>query len=207
MFPVQINPANYSFTVVGGGEIANHKVKNLLRFGIKPLVISPHFHPDLLTLEKDGLIELKQKFAEWSDLIDAHFIILVTNDEQANDRLAKQAVAAGKLVVHAANPALGNAQLPAVLRRGKLQISVATDGASPTLAKQIRDDLAEQYDEKYESYLAFLAEVRQFVKVHVQERSERNKWLKEAATPLYLEQAEARLILWKRLYHRNNVEY
>ncbi|MEK3937618.1 NAD(P)-dependent oxidoreductase [Sporosarcina sp. FSL W7-1349] len=192
MFPIMVDVSSEKVVIVGGGVIAYHKVENLLRFHITPHVVSPEFHPSFDKLVKEGKVILHKKEAEWSDVQDAFLLILVTNDEAVNDRLAAQAKAAGKLVVHASNPALGNAQVPAVALRGKLVLSVSTSGASPTLAKQIRNELADVYDERYEAYLDFLHDIRQFVKEHAESRADRQKWLKRAVEPIYLEQPEER---------------
>ncbi|MFS0574603.1 NAD(P)-dependent oxidoreductase [Sporosarcina sp. 179-K 3D1 HS] len=192
MFPIMVDVSSEKVVIVGGGVIAYHKVENLLRFNITPHVVSPEFHPSFDKLVAEGKVVLHEKEAEWTDVEDAFLLMLVTNDEVVNDRFAAQAKAAGKLVVHASNPALGNAQIPAVALRGKLILSVSTSGASPTLAKQIRNDLAEAYDERYEAYLDFLYEIRQFVKEHVEHRADRQKWLKKAVEPIYLDQPEER---------------
>lgn len=192
MFPVMIDVSSEKVMIVGGGVIAFHKVENLLRFNIIPHVVSPEFHPSFDKLAAEGQVILHRKKAVWDDFVDAFLIMLVTNDSEVNNRLAKQAKEAGKLVVHAENPVLGNAQIPAVAMRGKLIISVSTSGASPTLAKQIRDDVAEAYDERYETYLDFLFDVRQYIKNAVEHRTERRQWLKRAVEPIYLEHPEER---------------
>lgn len=199
MFPIMVDMSSEKVVLIGGGNIAFHKAENLFRFAIKPHVVSPEFHPAFEKLAAEGKVILHQKEAEWSDIRDAFLIMLVTNDEKVNDQLAAQAKEAGKLVVHASNPELGNAQVPAVALRDKLIISVSTSGASPTVAKQIRNDLLEVYDERYETYLDFLYEVRQIVKEHVEHRADRQHWLKQAAGPLYLEQPDERERLLEEL--------
>lgn len=201
MFPIMLDDVqNAKFVVVGGGVIAYHKVQNLLRFGVTPTVVSPEFHPALRTLENESRVVLIEKKVEWPDVEDAFLTLLVTNDEELNDELAGQLKATGKLVVHASNPILGNAQIPAVAIRGKLVISVSTSGASPTLAKRIRDSIAEQYDETYEDYLDFLFDIRQYVKEHVADRADRRTWLKQATDPLYLHQPTERERFKQELY-------
>ncbi|WP_232329817.1 MULTISPECIES: NAD(P)-dependent oxidoreductase [unclassified Sporosarcina] len=181
-----------TIVLVGGGHVAYHKVLNLHRFGIHPTVVSPVFHPSFTKLAQQGMVTLKHKKAEWEDVKDAFLTLLVTDSETVNDHLAKLLKDAGKLVVHASNPALGTAQIPAVTTRGKLIISVSTSGASPSLAKKIRTEIAETYDERYEDYLDFLSDVRQYVKRNVADRAERRSWLKEVIEPIYLHNAEER---------------
>ncbi|ARF16893.1 precorrin-2 dehydrogenase/sirohydrochlorin ferrochelatase family protein [Sporosarcina ureae] len=193
MFPIMLENLDESnIFLVGGGHVAYHKVLNLHRFGIHPTLISPEFHPSLAELEQQGTVTLITKEAEWEDVANAFLTLLVTDNEVLNDHLAKQLKRAGKLVVHASNPSLGTAQIPAVTTRGKLIISVSTSGASPSLAKKIRSEIAETYDERYEDYLDFLADIRQYVKKYVADRVERRSWLKEAIEPIYLHNIEER---------------
>ncbi|PIC64537.1 siroheme synthase [Sporosarcina sp. P13] len=193
MFPIMLeNLKDSKVVVIGGGNVAYHKVLNLHRFGIHPIVISPVFHPCLLLLADEGSVQLIQKEADWNDVIDAFLTLLVTDNERVNDHLAGLLKAHGKLVVHASNPSLGTAQIPAVATRGKLIISVSTSGASPSLAMKIRTEIAETYDERYEDYLDFLADVRLYVKQQVTDRTKRRSWLKEAIEPIYLNNHEER---------------
>ena len=72
----------------------------------------------------------------------------------------------------------GNITFPNQLRRGKLTISVSTDGASPKLAKQIIQNLAQTYDESYEDYIDFLYESRQLIKEKALTSSEKQSYFK-----------------------------
>lgn len=186
MFPIMVDLADEKIVVVGGGEVALHKIKNLLRFGLHVHVVSPSIHPEIEKLAEEGLVTTLQKLAEEEDYDDAFLVIAVTNSKEVNDRVARKAKAAGKLVVHAEQPDLGNSTIPASLQRGRLVLSVSTGGASPTLAKQIRNQLEETYDESYEDYLDFLYEVRQIVKKVEPDRKVRRHLLKIAADPIFI---------------------
>ncbi len=192
MFPIMIDLADEKVVIAGGGAIAFHKIENLLRFGLHVHVVSPEFHPSIEQLADEGNVTLHRKKVEWADLADAFLIMLVTDDKNANNKMAEQAKKHGKLVVHAEHNDLGNAQIPAVLIRGKLMISVSTSGASPTLSTRIRNQLENEFDERYEDYLDFLFEMRQFIKRHIDSRPERRKWLQKAADSVYLEHPEKR---------------
>ena len=70
----------------------------------------------------------------------------------------------GTLLNHAADASAGNVTFPSMLRRGKLTISVSTDGASPKLGRQIISTLQDTYDERYESYIDFYMKVDNLLK-------------------------------------------
>ena len=54
----------------------------------------------------------------------------------------------------------GDFTLPAVLRRGPLTVAVATDGGSPALARQLRDQLAGQVSDHWGVGVEIIAAVR-----------------------------------------------
>ena len=192
MFPIMVNLADEKIVIIGGGEVALHKIRNLLRFGLHVHVVSPTIHPEIESLASEGLVTVLQKPVEEKDYDDAFLVITVTNSREVNDEVAGKAKAAGKLVVHAEQPDLGNSTIPASLQRGRLVLSVSTGGASPTLAKQIRNDLEEQYGESYEDYIDFLYEVRQVIKKVEPDRAVRRHLLKIAADPIFYKDIERR---------------
>ncbi|MEN2448023.1 NAD(P)-binding protein, partial [Bacillus sp. JR_15] len=83
-----------------------------------------------------------------------------------------------------------NITFPNQLRRGRLTISVSTEGASPKLGKQIIQDLSETYDKSYENYIDFLYEARQLIKAKVIDSSKKQQLLKDILSKKYFNQAE-----------------
>ena len=61
-------------------------------------------------------------------------------------------------------PPLCNFILPAIIRTGPLAIAISTAGASPALAKRIRDEIADEYGEPYARLAILLNEVRGWAK-------------------------------------------
>ena len=61
-------------------------------------------------------------------------------------------------------PPLCNFILPAIIRTGPLAIAISTAGASPALAKRIRDEIADEYGEPYARLALLLNEVRGWAK-------------------------------------------
>jgi siroheme synthase-like protein len=61
-------------------------------------------------------------------------------------------------------PPLCNFILPAIVRTGPLAIAISTAGASPALAKRIKREVAEQFDESYARLAVLLNEARGWAK-------------------------------------------
>lgn len=158
-YPVMLDINDKQAVVVGGGRIAYRKVIGLLQAGAKITIISPEIIKDIEALMISHQIIWRKKVFERTDLDFAFIVIAATDNAQVNKHVALS-VAAHQLVNVVDNQVLSTFHVPAKLTRGDLMISVATDGASPTLAKVIRDELAEVYDESYENYLEFLSRAR-----------------------------------------------
>lgn len=162
-YPVMLNIKGKAVAVVGGGQIAYRKMDSLLRAGAKVTVISPEINLNVEKLYRENQISWKNKAFEPNDLDSAWIVIAATNSKKVNESVA---LSSGnhQLVNVVDNHEIGNLHVPANLIRGELTISVATGGASPILAKVIRDELAVTYDETYEDYLTFLAKSRGKIK-------------------------------------------
>jgi precorrin-2 dehydrogenase / sirohydrochlorin ferrochelatase len=73
------------------------------------------------------------------DLAGAALAFAATDRREVNAAVAREAKENGIPVNVADRPADGDFALPSVLRRGGLQVAVSTGGASPSLARKIRD--------------------------------------------------------------------
>ena len=162
-YPIMLNIQDKKVVIVGGGRIAYRKIVNLLQAGARITVISPMVHIKIEKLITGNRIIWKKKGFEPDDLECAFIVIAATNNEKVNAHVASSA-GAYQLVNVVDNQEISTFHVPAKLTRGDLTISVATSGASPTLAKVIRDELALIYDNSYERYLEFLSQSRIMVK-------------------------------------------
>src|SRR5919198_1526204 len=68
------------------------------------------------------------------------------------------------LIAPEAVPALCNFTLPAIVRTGPLAIAISTAGASPALAKRIKNEVAQAYGEPYARLAVLLNEARGWAK-------------------------------------------
>lgn len=196
-------PLNIDFTdkqvkVIGGGKIAERRVRTILESDAVIHVISPELTEDLFQLYLDEKILWKKKIFESSDLEDADFIISATNQQEVNDVIKKSAPK-HSLINMVSDAHVGNVIFPGTLKRGKLQISVTSTGASPKLVSNILDDLEKQYPVDYEEYVEFLFESRIIIKSLNLEKAEKNQLLESILSNQYFDKDEQnKLTNWLR---------
>jgi len=155
--PLNIDVRGMTILVVGGGAIAERKIKSLLATGATVRVVAPKLTPEITRLADTGTVSLKTGYYDPSDLHDAFLAVAATNDPAINRRIACEARQRGMLVSVSDEPTLGNCTFPAVLRRGNLEVSVSTTGTCPGFAAVVRDMIATVIGTEYGEILATLA--------------------------------------------------
>jgi precorrin-2 dehydrogenase/sirohydrochlorin ferrochelatase len=162
--------------VIGGGRVAERKVTGLLGTGSLITVISPQATDKLKGLAGSGLIEWLERSFSKEDIEGAFLIFAATNDNVINQSI-KMAASDQQLVTIADDPEGSDFHVPSHIQRGRLSIAVSTGGASPTLARKIREQLEHQFDDQFEEYLEFLFSARQRILKEVKDPSRKGKIL------------------------------
>ncbi|PEA16376.1 precorrin-2 dehydrogenase [Bacillus thuringiensis] len=191
MYPLTVRVNEKRVVVIGGGKVAGFKIIPLLKQGADIVVISPELDANLVKLVEEKKIRWYQREYEKSDIKNAFLVVAASSDSILNEQVAEDA-AENQLVNVITNPESGNVHFPAAIHHGLLNIAVSTGGASPKLAKKIRDEIANKYDETYESYLDFLYEVRVKLKDVQLEKRERNILLQEVLKSVYVQNERER---------------
>ena len=137
LYPVFLDLRDRLCVVVGGGKVGGRKARGLVQAGATVKVISPDVEPGL----KELVSETEYRRYETGDLRGAVLAFAATDSREANAAVSREAKESGIPVNVADNPSEGDFALPSTLRRGNLQVAVSTGGASPTLARQIRQEL------------------------------------------------------------------
>ncbi|HEU4965079.1 MAG TPA: bifunctional precorrin-2 dehydrogenase/sirohydrochlorin ferrochelatase [Bacilli bacterium] len=188
--------------VVGGGPVAERKVAGLLASEAQVTVVAPAVTNVIAEWAQEGTIEWEARLFAKEDVSDKFLIIAATDSQEINREVTDEAEKLGKLVNVVNDPDRGNFVVPAMVRRGKLQIGVSTSGAAPLVARRIRDELETRFGEEYAVYLDKLAEVRQVLLRDVLEvESRRAIWHRVVESDLLsllrdgrLEEADRRIV-------------
>ena len=204
MYPLTVRVEKKRVVVIGGGKVAGFKIIPLLKQGADIIVISPELDANLVKLVEEKQIRWYQREYEKSDIQGAFLVVAASGDAALNEQVAEDS-AENQLVNVITNPESGNVHFPAAIHRGLLNVAVSTGGASPKLAKKIRDDIANKYDEVYESYLDFLYEVRIKVKELQIEKQQRNILLQEVLKSVYVQNEQKRELFLQELERRVHI--
>jgi siroheme synthase-like protein len=163
-YPIFLDLTGRRCLVVGGGVVAEGKVKGLLAAGATITVVAP----DLTTALQARLAadEITHRPAEYgaADLDGVDLCFVATDDGAVNARVAADARQRRIWVNAADDPANCDFILPAVVRSGAVVVAASTGGASPALARRLREDLTAFLDEGYGPLAELLAGVRREVR-------------------------------------------
>lgn len=165
-YPIMLDVRNRPAIVIGGDRLAAEKAAALSASGAHVTVLNTVFGEELLDLARGNKVTLRYKAYESGDLAGAFVVIAATNDAQVIEDVWNETQERGQLVNIVDVPARCNFIMPSILRRGQLTIAVSTEGASPSLAKRIRQRLEGLFPPAYEVYLRLAAISRASIKEH-----------------------------------------
>jgi precorrin-2 dehydrogenase/sirohydrochlorin ferrochelatase len=156
-YPVNLDLAGRRVLVVGGGEVAARKVAGLLRAGAVVTVVAPDAVPEIA---QDPDVRWHQRPYRRGEAASYRLAITATDDPAVNRQVARDGDAANVLVNSADDPANCSFILPAVVRRGDLQLTVSTNGRSPAFASWARRRLEQTFTDTHARVLDILSQVR-----------------------------------------------
>ena len=161
LYPVFLSINAKRCVVVGGGRIAQRRVKSLLECGAMVKIISPELSENLeLMAGKKKCIEVVKREFCYGDLEGAFLAIAASSEPEVNRRVVEEARWRGVLVDSSTDPTEGNFILPSVVRSGGLAIAISTSGGSPALARMIREELEQSLGPEHAALIKLVSEVR-----------------------------------------------
>jgi len=184
--PIFLDLKHRPCLVVGGGKVASQKVATLVKCGARVTVVSPTVSVKLKRWIEDGRLAWRKREFRLRDLQGMELVVVAANDPEIGKEVAKQAKTKGIWVNVVDGPQWCSFVFPSVVRRGRLVLAISTTGASPALARWIRQDLERRYREGYRSLLETAAQWRPKVQ-HAVASPLKRKRLFQKALKAYLD--------------------
>jgi len=159
-YPIFLDLRGRRCVVVGGGQVAERKVEALVEAAAKVTIVSPDLTPALRRLVKKRRVSyLPRRYCK-GDLKGYFLAYGATDDSRTHRLMAGEAEKEDVLINVVDRPALCHFIAPAIVRRGDLILAISTSGASPALAKKLRQELEQTFGREYAEALRFLRSLR-----------------------------------------------
>jgi uroporphyrin-III C-methyltransferase / precorrin-2 dehydrogenase / sirohydrochlorin ferrochelatase len=158
-FPLALEVTGRRCVVVGGGPVAEGKVRALLDAGAAVVVVAEGVTAGLAELARRGEVELVERRYRPGDLAGA-LLVFAAGDRSHNAAIFAEAEAAGVLCNAHQDSAHCHFASPTVTRRGDLLVAVSTGGRAPTLAGHVRDALAVGLPDELGALIDLVAGIR-----------------------------------------------
>lgn len=188
-FPISLKLQQQPCLLVGGGHIAYRKAQLLAKAGAKIDVIAPEIEPELLQLiqQQHGQY-FAMTFAEYltqGDIQHYLLIITATNDADVNRAVFEYGEQHHLLVNSVDDVPHCRFMVPAMIDRSPLVISIASNGTSPVLSRQLRTQLETSIPHQLGKLAEFSGEWRAKVKEKIPNPDKRRIfWEQVYASPI-----------------------
>jgi len=159
-YPIYVDIEERSVLIVGGGTVCARKAETMMKYGARVTIVSPEISDEIAQWERDGLLQVRRKLYELSDLDGASMVIASTDDPCVNARVARDS-RRRKIPVNVVDVThLCEFIVPAIVEQGSIQIAVSTGGKSPALARTLKEDLQRFVGPEYDEINRLLGTLR-----------------------------------------------
>jgi len=173
-YPVSLDLLGAACLVVGGGPVAAARVRGLLEAGARVTVVAPEVGPEVGALTSAGDdpadpqggetpasgVSVETRPYRAGEAAGYRLVVAATGVPAVDAGVVADAHEGGVLVNLASGRSPGTIQLPAVHRAGPVTLTVSTGGASPALARWLRDRAAAALGPETAALAALVDEAR-----------------------------------------------
>ncbi len=142
--PLVFKSSGLRCLIVGGGEVACHKLETLSDIGCLVTVVAPQIQNGIQTRVQRGPVQWIAREYQAGDCRGFQLVVAATERRSVNQTVSEEAKALGIPINVVDDPELCTVIFPAVWRQGPLTIAVSTEGVAPYMAAAVRDRLAAQ---------------------------------------------------------------
>lgn len=178
VFPLFENIDHKTFLIIGGGRTAERKVRRLLEFTNRIVVIAEE--------TEIKSVRVIRKKAELSDLEIGDYVIAATDNREFNASIALYCREHRIPVNVVDDPELCSFIFPAVVKRGDLTVGISTGGTSPAYSSLLRQTLEENLPLHIGGILERMGKLRKTVPTLIPDQKRRASCYREILSQLLL---------------------
>lgn len=160
-FPAFFNLDAQNVLVVGGGEVAKRKLTLLQGTGACITLVAPQILPDIAgAATARGELRLIEREFEPTDLDGMRLVIVATSRRATNRWIAALCEARGLPVNVVDDREASRFIVPAIIDRDPVLVAISTGGASPVLARRLREKLEAAIPQRFGEFALWLRSLR-----------------------------------------------
>lgn len=176
-FPLFADLRGRRVLVVGGGEIAERKVRLLLEAGARIDIVARELPAaELLAWSSDGSVSWLAREFDETQLDGATLVVAATSEGALNERVARAARARHLLCNVVDDAERSGFIVPAIVDRSPLVIAISSGGVAPVLARLARERIEVLFDESFGTLARLLADWRVRIKRALPDVSARRRF-------------------------------
>lgn len=140
LHPIFLKAKNLNILIVGGGNVAEEKLRFLLKSSpdVNVELVSLKFTKAIKVLIEKHKVELTRDRYHLDYLDDKHIVIVAVNSKEINTKVYHDCKKRNLLVNVADNPEYCDFYLGGIVTKGSVKIAISTNGKSPIMAKRLR---------------------------------------------------------------------
>lgn len=157
--PFYISLKDKECLVVGGGKVAERKIKNIVSSKAFITVVAPDVTAYIKRLVENSKVAWIDRNFSFNDLDGKFVVFAATDDEQLNEKIALYCEKKGVLVNVAKPGKKGNFIVPSFINKKNFGIAISTMGDFPFFSALVKKDLEKRVD-VYKELLTILKPFR-----------------------------------------------
>lgn len=176
-YPIFIELGGRRAVVIGGGAVAVRKAQVLLAAGARLVIVAERVGDMLTDLCARSDVKLIRSKYSKNYLAGAVLAIAATNNRSVNKQVYKDCQELEILCNVVDDPELCDFFVPAVVKRGDLQIAICTEGYCPAYSGHLRKKLEQTFTDQHGRFLAELETLRKHIIQDVPDQADRKALL------------------------------
>lgn len=147
-FPLFVDLAGKKIIVIGGGRIAERRIRTILSFGADIQVIAKECSSEIINMYENGMIKLEKRPYVEGELENAFMVLGITDDSRTNETVWKECKKKNIMVNIASDKNLCDFFFPAIVEEDEVVIGVCGNGTNHSEVKEKADLLRKLLKEK-----------------------------------------------------------
>ncbi len=159
-YPVSLNLKGRNCLIVGGGKVAERKLKSLIKAEANVTLIAPEINAILQEMREAGAYHYLNSTYQVNDVNGFFLVIAATDCSETNSQIGADAESQAILFNSANSSEYSNFYPAAASYCGDIQLAVSSNGQNPYLAKKIRKYLDQKFDSSLQEEVLELGRLR-----------------------------------------------